>query len=93
MSYPDLGCYAECLTCELCGEGFDGGQNPDLMPGDLPDADPFGLGDWAPPEQPEGPDKWWSNWNLPTGGPSVGGVEFRPTYSDGTVGFQVSGRW
>jgi hypothetical protein len=68
MSYPDLGCFAECLTCELCKEGlgppswapdlFGNDLFPDSAPGD---PDPYGLGDWAPPEE-RGPDyPWWQD--------------------------------
>lgn len=55
MSYPDLGCFAECLVCELC-DGVDGpGIVPPAIPDDfydrmLPDwADP----DWGPPPTPD----------------------------------------
>jgi hypothetical protein len=57
MSYPDLGCYAECLTCEVCEEGLDPpDEPPDLFPDEWPDdADPFDLGDWAPSDPPDKP--------------------------------------
>ena len=94
MSYPDLGCFAECLECELCEQGLDGGEDPDLFPDDLPDTDPFGLDDWNPPEEPQGPDEWWNDWNVPTGGPSVGGgMEINPTYENGAFGIEISGKW
>ncbi len=44
MSYPDLGCFSDCLVCELCG-----GLPP--LPG-LPDNYTFGgVPAWADPGQ------------------------------------------
>lgn len=57
MSYPDLGCFAECLTCELCKEGLGlPPYQPDLFPDSLPeDGDPLDLDGWEPP--PDDDDK------------------------------------
>lgn len=58
MSYPDFGCFAECLVCELCdGLDDDDDEGIDLGLGDDFDGDDDGLGldDWAPPEEPPGP--------------------------------------
>ena len=43
MSYPDLGCFAECLTCEICNpEWLDSVLNPgDPDQYDDLDIDPF----------------------------------------------------
>ena len=62
MSYPDLGCFAECLNCELC---------EDLEPPAdelLPDWDLF---DELYPDDggPFGDEDFWA----PPGGPSAGG--------------------
>jgi hypothetical protein len=63
VSYPDLGCFAECLTCELCDSPGDIGLEPpvpDLTPdfdafdSDYPGEDPFGLGSWSPPPDAPG---------------------------------------
>ena len=57
MSYPDFGCYAECLTCELCDGELPPGLDLDF---DMDDYDRvFGdgdldLDDWAPPGEDEG---------------------------------------
>lgn len=89
MSYPDLGCFAECLTCELCEEGLPGLEpEPDLsfdaedfdnLFGDDTDWDDFG-----PP--PEGPDNWWDDIEVPNPYPWVG-----PT-GDGWGG-GIGGKW
>ena len=70
MSYPDLGCFAECLTCELCETGLGPPSwdpdafDVDLFPDSVPDdSDPFDLGDWAPPDEDKGPDNpWWEDY-------------------------------
>jgi len=52
MSYPDLGCFAECLTCELCGDlprEFD----PFSLPSDFLDD---GVPNWADPNWGPPPD-------------------------------------
>jgi hypothetical protein len=62
VSYPDLGCFAECLTCELCEDLAPSAPEPDLTPGwdaldDLypEDGGPSGDGGrWAPPESGSG---------------------------------------
>ena len=72
MSYPDLGCFAECLTCELCETGLGPPSwdpdafDVDLFPDSVPDdSDPFDLGDWAPPPEDDGPyDEWWEDLGL-----------------------------
>jgi len=76
MSYPDLGCFAECLTCELCETGLGppswdpDSQDIDLFPDELPDTDPYDLeGDWAPKED-DGPyDPWWEDFGVDEDGP------------------------
>lgn len=81
MSYPDLGCYAECLTCELCAEQPEPPEPPDLFPDNLlDDGDGFLDLDLTPPEPDTGPDEWWDDWNLPSGGADVGGIEITPTW-------------
>lgn len=64
MSYPDLGCFSECLECELCDDGFD------LLDLDIPyDFFDDGIPDWAdpnwgPPDIPESDpfDPWGIQW-------------------------------
>lgn len=87
MSYPDLGCYAECLTCELCDPSPPPGE-PDLFPDDLLGEDP-GFDDFEPPEPAdEGPNEWWKDLNLPDG-PGIGGVDITPTWNP--IGIEVGG--
>jgi hypothetical protein len=62
MSYPDLGCFAECLVCELCEPS----PPPPDLDLDLDDydgdfGDDLGLGD-PPPEEPP---NWWDDFELP----------------------------
>ncbi|MCU1432241.1 MAG: hypothetical protein JWP95_1346 [Actinotalea sp.] len=91
MSYPDLGCFAECLTCELCenpppglgGDGFD----VDLFPDDLLPEDPAWDDFDPPPDSGEG-GNWWDDYNLPEG-PGVGGVDITPTWDP--WGIEVGG--
>lgn len=79
MSYPDLGCYAECLTCEMCVPPVPPGE-VDLFPDDLWGDDPA-YDDYQPPPEPEtGPDEWWKDYDLPSG-PGVGGVDIYPTWN------------
>ena len=73
MSYPDLGCFAECLTCELCETGLGPPSwdpdafDVDLFPDSLPDdSDPFGLNDWAPPGRIDAADPPVTPW-MPGG--------------------------
>jgi hypothetical protein len=76
MSYPDLGCFAECLTCELCTK--DWGTLPNLFPDNY---------DWN-----EGMWNDWDDWapdpedggildDFPTGIPIPGGGEAKPTWN------------
>jgi hypothetical protein len=65
VSYPDLGCFAECLTCEVCEDGLGLNPPPDLFPDEWPDSDsdPYGLLDWEPPADD---DKPGLDFDLPT---------------------------
>lgn len=52
MSYPDLGCFGECLVCELCTEGGRGLDS--RLPPDWWDSrDPLDMGGWSPPAPQE----------------------------------------
>lgn len=99
MSYPDLGCFAECLACELCDDsasdddapgGDDGGFDPfdfgDMYEGD---GDGDGVPDWADPDWgPEPSDGGEGGLfdDAPTGIP-FGEGEMRPTWDPYGVEF------
>ena len=80
MSYPDLGCFAECLTCELCEQALEENADLDFHPPEFPEEPylPESPDPWAPEESP-GP--WWGSWEppsvyptmtFPSGGATVG---------------------
>lgn len=79
MSYPDLGCYAECLTCELCETGFPPpGDEPDLFPSyeDLyPDDGSLPDDFWDPPPDPPDDDVDFPSPSIP-----VGDYDLSPTW-------------
>lgn len=82
MSYPDLGCFAECLRCELCDQNWLNGDDIDLdLPDDYDDGwnDDFGLGDWEPDPDEGG---FWDDFDIP-GAPLPGGGEATPDWNDG----------
>jgi hypothetical protein len=86
MSYPDLGCFAECLECELC-------ENPSSTDDDS-DFDPFDFGDLFEPGEPWDDPGFWDPDDsgdyddgglfddFPTGVP-IGDTELSPSWSDG----------
>ena len=80
MSYPDLGCYGECLTCELCGDlprDFD--MPPDFLGDGVPNwADPS----WGPP--PSGDDSGPFDFDLP-------GIIGYPTFDP--MGVEIRGEF
>ena len=88
MSYPDLGCFAECLTCELCETGLGppswDPDGSDLFPSELPDSDPYDLGDWAPEED----SPWWEDFGVSGDGPPFWGA---PWFGDGVYGAKFGG--
>lgn len=92
MSYPDLGCFAECLTCELCDDTdpFDDDFDPfdfgNIYDGD---ADGDGTPDWADPDwgpEPSEPSGLFDD--VPTGIPLGDDVEMRPTWDPYGVEFR-----
>lgn len=89
MSYPDLGCFAECLTCELCDESASD-EEIDLFDfGDMyeGDADGDGTPDWADPDWgPEPLEDSGAFDDFPTGIP-LGEGELRPTWDPYGVEF------
>lgn len=56
MSYPDLGCFAECLECEICDEPLDLGDDDPDIDYDEGDSDGDGVPDWADPDWGPDPD-------------------------------------
>lgn len=67
MSY-DLGCFAECLECELCESGIPNGDDDEGPEPEPPDLDPpsdfydrdhdgDGVPDWADPDWGPDPDE------------------------------------
>ena len=75
MSYPDLGCFSECLTCELCGApppgspGWPGPSIFDVAPDYIDpswDDDPDWLldGDEPQDEQEEDNDSGQWRWRF-----------------------------
>jgi hypothetical protein len=106
VSYPDLGCFAECLACELCEELPPSAPEPDLMPDwgafdDLhpEDGGPFGDGLWAP--EPERGGSLLDSYSLPghdlfgSGLDLAPGVGADPRFElEGfTFGFHIGGRF
>lgn len=84
MSYPDLGCFAECLTCEICNGNWGDDKEidldlPDDYDGGWDDGGPFDFDDWAP-EPDEG--GLFDDFDVP-GVPLPGGGEGTPTWNDG----------
>ena len=81
MSYPDLGCYAECLTCEICDSNWLLGDD-DL---DLTVPDDFDFGDdifdgWEPDPGEEG--GLFDDFEVP-GVDLPGGGQATPDWNDG----------
>jgi hypothetical protein len=93
MSYPSFGCFAECLTCELCEGSWPSGSDDDFDPFALGnpydgDADGDGVPDWADPDWgPEPFDESDPFDDVPTGIPFFGG-EMRPTWDPYGVEFE-----
>lgn len=92
MSYPDLGCFAECLTCELCDDpGALDDDDLDLFDfGNIydGDADGDGVPDWADPDWgPEPAEQGGMFDDLPTGIPLGEDWEMRPTWDPYGVEF------
>lgn len=92
MSYPDLGCFAECLECELCPKERPP-EPPDLgLPDDYHDPswgdDPFDGWD-EPPEDDGG--GAFDDFEVP-GLDLPGGGRATPTWNDGP-GFQLEWPW
>lgn len=91
MSYPDLGCFAECLECEICFMPLLGAE-PDLS-FDQDDYDQaFGddgpdLDDWAPPADD---DKGSPFDNIPTGIPLGDDLILSPSWPPGV---QIKGKF
>ncbi|MCX4240481.1 hypothetical protein [Paraliomyxa miuraensis] len=81
MSYPDLGCFSECLQCELCQQLLDEDDDLDLdLRNDYLD-DSHGTPPWADPDWgPEPPEHEGGLDELPTGIPLGQGWELRPTW-------------
>jgi hypothetical protein len=79
MSYPDLGCYAECLECELCDSGLNG-LDLDL---DLDDYD-FGDGLFDDMDFPDDDGGWFDDFELPPVYPTL-------EFTDGGAIFGVGG--
>jgi hypothetical protein len=81
MSYPDLGCFAECLTCEICDPNWLGAPPLDLT---LPDnydpwsGDPFAG--WEPEPDEEG--GLWDDFETP-GVDLPGGGRATPDWDNG----------
>ncbi|MEM6448145.1 MAG: hypothetical protein AAF704_16505 [Cyanobacteria bacterium P01_D01_bin.123] len=94
MSYPDLGCFAECLDCELCDDDWSSIDFPDKysVPSDFFNDLNGGVGDdfWAPtPEVDEGgvfDDVEIPSVDLPGGGQAT------PDWHDGP-GIQLEWPW
>lgn len=91
MSYPDLGCFAECLTCELCETDDDPDDSDEIdldLPDDYYDPEWDNDSDWytdgPEPYEPELPD-------FPTGVPLGDSVEVSPTFDP--PGIQVTGEF
>lgn len=94
MSYPSLGCFAECLECELCDGDDDGGDAGDGDGGDAGDGDiDLDIGDYEPgnswddpghwePEPDDYPDDRDLFDDFPTGIP-IGDTEISPSWSNG----------
>lgn len=54
MSYPDLGCFAECLECDLCEDDKDDIDLFDIPDDFFDDGTPDWLDpDWGPPPDPD----------------------------------------
>lgn len=104
MSYPDLGCFAECLECEICGDTWmppspDGEAAPDLDLGDFDLPDGYFDPDWAPdplddfydpPDPYEAPGPF-DDFEVP-GVDLPGGGRLTPDWNDGP-GFEAEWPW
>lgn len=88
MSYPDFGCFAECLTCELC-DPVPPGEDIDLFPDDLLPEDPA-WDDFDPPDDGGEEGNWWDDYDLPEG-PGFGGLDVTPTWDP--WGINVGGKF
>lgn len=85
----DLGCFAECLRCELCPKPGD--DELDLsLPDDYDDFDdPIQPDDWTPPEEES--DDPWEGWETP-GVDLPGGGRATPDWNDGP-GIELEWPW
>ncbi|TAH35249.1 MAG: hypothetical protein EYC70_13515 [Planctomycetota bacterium] len=89
MSYLDLGCFAECLSCELCDEGLPEDDLDLDVPDDFYDSD--GLGDdWFtdPPDPAEDGDPFE---DFPEGVPLGEDIWMTPTWDP--WGIEIHGRF
>ncbi len=81
MSYPDLGCFAECLTCEICNPFWLGAGPMDL--GLRDDYDPWSndlFEGWEPAPEDDG--DIWGDFELP-GLDLPGGGRATPSWDNG----------
>lgn len=88
MSYPNLGCFSECLTCELCENGF---PPPDSEPKLFPDYEDYDrlFGDddlWGPSFEPGDDSFEW-----PSLGIDLGDYHISPSFDP--WGLKVSGKF
>jgi hypothetical protein len=87
MSYPDLGCFAECLSCELCG-----GDKPINLFPSWDDMDEIFGPDWADPDWGPEPAENDFDLDVPTGIEGDWGDihwEISPTWDP--WGFEIKG--
>ena len=78
MSYPDLGCFAECLECELCDDAPEDDLDLDFDWDDYDrvfgDDDGGDWDDWAPDDGDDDDGGWFDDWDYyPYAYPSGGG--------------------
>ncbi len=95
MSYPDLGCYAECLECELCDDNPFENDDDDIDLFDFDDdfdpGNPWDDPDFWDPDPFGGEDDGGLFDDFPTGIP-LGDTEISPTWDDGP-GFEWGGEF
>lgn len=80
MPYPDLGCFAECLDCELCDEPLEDDELDLFDLGEIYGGDD-GIPNWSDPDWgPEPAEDGGLFDDFPTGIPLGEGWELRPTW-------------
>lgn len=91
MSYPDLGCFAECLECELCDDSWLNGDDELDLDLDLDFDDWTDDPGWWDPAPEGDEDGLFDDFEIP-GVDLPGGGRATPSWNNGP-GIQLEWPW